>query len=91
MLLGTKLFSKRPFLDGTCLIKSPSKSAAFFFYGVFFAMSINMWGVAQNHSFIQNYAFKKRVDENRRAQDVFALLRHKIDLSSSGRFSNSQD
>ena len=81
--LLTKIVTRKSLFEISCFTKSPARTLAFFFYGVAWAGLYNLDKIREDESFVKDYQFKRRVEENRRAQSIMEGVRHKLDVSTS--------
>ncbi len=77
--VGSKIFTRRSLLEFSCLTNYPIRTLSLFFYGVGFAGFINLQKISEDKTFVNDYQFKRRVEENRRAEGTIENIRHKID------------
>ena len=80
--LITKILTRRSLFEISCFTRSPARTASLFFYGVVLARAYNLEELKKDSSFVTDYNFKRRVEENRRAHDIMASLNHKLDTAT---------
>ena len=80
-LVGSKLFARKALLDFSCYTVYPLRTLSLFFYGVGFAGFMNLARLEKDESFMKDYHFKRRVEENRRAEGVIENIKHKVDIA----------
>ncbi|CAI2381634.1 unnamed protein product [Moneuplotes crassus] len=80
-LVGSKLFARKALLDFSCYTAYPARTLSLFFYGVGAACFINLSKIQEDETFIKDHHFKRRVEENRRAEGVIENIKHKVDAA----------
>ena len=80
-LIGSKLFARRPLLDFSCYTVYPARTLSLFFFGVGVGSIANIASLKEDESFMKDHHFKRRVEENRRAEGVIENIKHKVDTA----------